>query len=209
MCQNFDFWLKFRLLTKISIIYQKIDICPKFDIWPKFRYLTKILIFDQNLDSWLKFRYLTKFWIVDQIFDIWPTFRYLTNISIFDQNFDILPKFRYFTKISIFHQHFYFLKTSMLGQDFDFDQYFDFWLKCLYQNFGTNFCTVEFSPSKSQTFSSLFGATWKRTAAAGQLFKGAWMDLTRLSENGLRIRTANSGFIFPITKPIPFFRKKK
>ena len=58
--QNFDFWIKFWSLNKISIFEKN------FDFWPKFQFLDKISIFDQNIH-------------------FWPTFRFLTTISIFDQ----------------------------------------------------------------------------------------------------------------------------
>jgi len=117
--QKFDFWPKFRFLTKISIFDET------FDFWPKFRFLTKISIFDQNFDFWPKFRFFTKRSIFDQNFDFWPKFRFLTKISIFDQKFDFWRKVRFVTKIWIFDQNFDFWPTFV----FFVDQFFYFWRK--------------------------------------------------------------------------------
>jgi len=47
--QNFDFWEKFRSLTKISMFDKN------FDLWRSFLFSTKISIFDQNYHFWRKF----------------------------------------------------------------------------------------------------------------------------------------------------------
>ena len=49
LSENFDFWQRFRFLTKISIFDKN------FDFWEIFRFLTNISIFDKNLDFWQKF----------------------------------------------------------------------------------------------------------------------------------------------------------
>jgi len=64
--QNFDFRLKIRFLTEISIFDQN------YDFWPKLRFLTKITIFDQNYDFWLKFRFFTKISMFVKNFDFYP-----------------------------------------------------------------------------------------------------------------------------------------
>ena len=99
--QNFDFWPKFRFLTKIPIFTKiaifdlNFDFERNFDYWPKFRSLTKISIFDQNFDFLTKISLLTKISIFDQNFDFWPKFRFFDQNFAFDQNFDFWPKFRF------------------------------------------------------------------------------------------------------------------
>ena len=83
---TFDVWLKFVLLTRISM-------------WPKFRLLTRTSTYHQNVYFRIKFKFVIVIQISDEI-------SYLTKISIFDQNFDFWPKFRFLTKISIFVQNF-------------------------------------------------------------------------------------------------------
>jgi len=61
-----------------------------FDFWPKVRISTKISIFDQNFDVWPKFRCLTKISIFDQNFDFCPNFRFLTKIYFFCQKKPVL-----------------------------------------------------------------------------------------------------------------------
>jgi len=78
---NFDFWLKFQFLAKITFFGKNFD------------FLTKISIFDQKFYFWLKFRFLTKIPILDQNFNFWPKFPFLTKISIFDMKFHFWPKF--------------------------------------------------------------------------------------------------------------------
>ena len=58
--QNFNFWLKYKLLAKLSILGQI------FHFWQKFKFFTKLPIFDENFDFWRNFRFLTKILIFDQ-----------------------------------------------------------------------------------------------------------------------------------------------
>ena len=89
--QNFDFWVKFRFLTKLSIVDQTFRFLIKMSIFvQKFRFLIK------NFDFWSNIRFLTKLSIVDQ------SSRFLIEISIFDQNFKLLPKIQFLNIIYIF-----------------------------------------------------------------------------------------------------------
>ena len=55
-----------------------------FHFWPKFRLLTKISIFDRNLYFQRKFPFLTEISTFNENFLFWPKFLLSTKISIFD-----------------------------------------------------------------------------------------------------------------------------
>jgi len=87
--ENFDFWRKYRFLSRRSIFDQN------FDFWRKFPFLPRISIL------YLKV-FLTKISIFHWLFDIRPKFRSFIEILISDRNFDISVKFKSLFKLSHF-----------------------------------------------------------------------------------------------------------
>ena len=94
----FKIWASIFSLNLIFRFFLASKFRPKFQFWSKFRFLTKISIFDQNFHFWPKFPFLAKISIFGQNFHFCPKFPFLAKISIFGQHFQSWPKFPYLGK---------------------------------------------------------------------------------------------------------------
>jgi len=94
--QNFYFWSKFLLFTKISFFF-----------WTKFLFfLNKISFFNKNFYVSPKFKFFTKISIFWPKFLFWQEFLFSTKISMSDQNLNYGLKFLSLSKILGFAKNF-------------------------------------------------------------------------------------------------------